>query len=325
MSMHSIEAFHIVIVFLWWTYYIRRMFNHAHDDQFLKHPWLTLWLSAYFVGLAHTLNSYYVQSTLEATLFEFTDVPLIAIIKLALFVFIPYFNMRLMRPYIGDRRLKVVGLLITAGFMISTTVLLLLRSEAYEVVFWSGNIAIVICSLPIGLGSSATLGLFDKTDDLSLVHLLWYGVFHIFAMLALLASAFSGLIALSSNGSEIYTMPQIVSYLLGAVSLFGLAMMTSPDTIIYRTSFPIKLWRYFRLRRLTRAIVLELGLSLPTQNSLHIERIDETLHQEVIWIMDALPYLSSDSQLRQQIEHVMKEQLSATELITSLTDVKTDS
>ncbi len=75
----------VLPIIIWWTYYLFRLYNHAHDEQFLKMPWLYLWAAAYNTGWCYTLIHFFVLENLDTSFFGFVEFPLASFLCASLY------------------------------------------------------------------------------------------------------------------------------------------------------------------------------------------------------------------------------------------------
>lgn len=313
----------ILAISIWWIYYLTRLYNHMHDPEFLKMPWVYLWFSAYNIGWCYTLLHFFVLSELDQITISFIQFPLVSLIFASL-----YFFQEISFLWLIKRRVTLaisVTISVLAILYLSIVIIHFLDFP-YETLYRVNVLLIYMSTIVAG---TCLLHTFLKQVSMPrqyirIAHLIWYGIFSCLSACATAILGLNALLGLLGYVTDIETPLQMIAYSINAVAMLAMMVLTGPDTLIYKSIYPYRRWQYYRLLKIKQYILANLEietLALPQELELS-QSLDTQLDQTIITILDYYLYLPEDTPLLKQLMTIENSQAESDAIIFAITGLK---
>lgn len=292
----------IVPIIMWWTYYVVRLFNHARDEQFLKMPWMYLWLAGYNVAWCYTLNHFWVLERLESSIFSFTQFPIASLLFVSVYLIqLTSFLWMVQRAF--TQLLRVVFLVLVTIYAIAVGAHL--TQLPYVTLYRIDIILIYISTL---MGGFTLLYILRKqirfpASHIEFAHLCWFSMFCILSSIGLGLITLNAVAGLPDNLTVVETPLQAIGYSLNALAMASLMILTGPDTWLYRSIYPYRLWQYHKLLQMKDFILhhIEIDPIITHSSSEKPLNIEIAIHETMVTVLDYYPYLLGNDVLRNNL------------------------
>ena len=316
--MNIVEQLYFLCAIIRWLYYLPRLYQHAHDPQFLKNPWLTLWLGAYLTGINYMFNSYYILTELEHAWFPNTHIPLANICRIILFLSVSFMYLINLQQTSDQSHLWVPMLSLAVAAGVAIGLQFLIQDNTYLRNYWLGTLSVILGAVPatIVLNNSAQLP--KEMNDIRLAHFIWHILYQSLLSLGALMSFIAAIYGLASNLTDPYSLWQVLAYGFSALAMITLAIVTLPDNLLIKTLYPVHLIRYRRIKRISDDVARELGMH-PQAFSGDIQSKE---YAAIVFLLDNEPFLSEASEIKQQIQETMSGTNDVGELVRRLYTIK---
>lgn len=288
----------VLPIIIWWIYYLVRLFNHAHDDEFLKMPWLYLWAAAYNTGWCYTLSHFFVLERLEVTLFGFSRFPLASLICASL-----YFLQNVSFLWVVKRHFTklLILTLVILGMMYGVVLVAHISPLAYTTRYRYDVILIFISSSIAGLTLFFTLRkeIRFPSTHIGFAHIFWLTIFWLLSAIGLALIALNAVLGLAGDKVAVETPLQGIGYMCNALAMATMMIVTGHDTLLYRSIYPFRLWQYHKLLKLKDFILQHLEIEpIIAPDTANTVSIEIAVHETLIAILDYYPYLLNNEALQ---------------------------
>ncbi len=198
--------------------------------------------------------------------------------------------------------LMILGILYGIIFVIH------LRGLSYTNLYQYNVILIFIgCSLAgITLSLMLRKSVQFPTSHIEFAHLCWLTIFWLLASISLSLIALNAVLGLIHNEVVIETPLQQIGYLLNALAMACMMIVTGPDTLLYRSVYPYRLWQYHKLLRLKDFILQHIEIEPITivTDITGSTGIEVMIHDTLVTILDYYPYILDYESFRLALEQI---------------------
>ncbi|MCA9886137.1 MAG: hypothetical protein KC708_24360 [Anaerolineae bacterium] len=318
--MNIIEQLYLGLGIIWWFYYLSRLLQHRRDPQFLRFPWLMLWLSAYLTGFGYLFNSYYVLQRLDTIALPQSDAPLAMIVRTSLYFFVAAIYTISLKKLLHVTLVRITFVSLLLAEALNLSLMITLQNAPYSTIYWCSHLIIFFGNIPafVVLG---TAGGNTQMNDIALAHHFWQSLLQFFLFACVIFNVIAAIYGLSLQASNIYSVWQILAYGCSFLSILCLAIVTAPDTWLYKTLYPLHVIRFRRLQHLCLLIARDMEVVEPNftieEDDIHVRT-----HAAVVYMLDNLPFLKDDSHLKEQLSSAIERNQDLQQIIVHLSSIK---
>ncbi|MCB9460143.1 MAG: hypothetical protein H6670_10885 [Anaerolineaceae bacterium] len=319
--MNVIEQIYIGLGIVWWSYYVSRLLGHGRDPQFLRFPWLMLWLSAYLTGFGYLFNSYYVLQRLDTIVLPQWNVPFAMIARTSLYFFVAALYTISLKKLLHVTLVRITFVSLLLAEALNLSLMIILQNTPYSTIYWCSHLIIFFGNIPAFVVLGTAGGNTQMMSDIALAHHFWQSLLQFFLFACVIFNVLAAIYGLSLQASNVYSIWQILAYGCSSISILCLAIVTAPDTWLYKTLYPVHVIRYRKLHHLCLLIARELEIVEPNfttkEGDIHVR-----IHAAVIYVLDNLPFLNNESLLKKQITSKMQGHEDLQQIIVNLSKSK---